>query len=144
MNVTTDFFPPVWTSSTSIGNSVLYLSLYSIYLIAFIILFSRINGRIKILNESAKSKSRNKVIKRNHIIIFAFVLILILVEMINLILRIVGDGLSLNARMKLDNNMQVLTSEYLAIWIVNGFSTLFMYSNFIMLFLIMFVVQMIL
>ncbi|EFC44705.1 predicted protein [Naegleria gruberi] len=137
-------FPPIWGPAASMANSGFYLCLFIIYFICFGLLLSLIRNRIKHQHVSSEKKVGEGIMKRNHIIMFLLAGSMVAIQCINLLIRIVNDILFIRARIIVERGERVSYSHYMAIWVTAGFSSFFMFLNFIMLFVILFFVQMVL
>ena len=130
-------FPPVWGTAASMANSGFYLVLFAIYFICFGLLFRTIRKRV--------DQNRTKqVMKRNHVIMFILAGSMVAIQCINLLIRLVSDILFMEARLIVERGERITFAHYAAMWSLTSISSFFMFLNYIMLFVILFFVQMVL
>ncbi|KAG2374007.1 hypothetical protein C9374_011672 [Naegleria lovaniensis] len=133
-NVTVDYYLPVWAASMSIGNSVLYICCFIIYLLFLAVFIFRVSRR-------NQAQPQQQQLKKNHKILFSLVVIQILIQCLNLSVRIIGDSMAIRMRQIAESGQLVEWNFFLATNILTGLATFFMFTNFITLFVILFFVQ---
>ena len=126
-NVTTSVFLPVWSCALSLSNCIFFLIIFIVYLIALGIFLFRISRKVKLV--------------RNHKVLFVLTIIFVIIQILNLICRLVHDSLQIHARLLSESGQLVEWSLFLAIQVTAGITTFAMYINFISLFEIIFFVQ---
>ena len=127
VNVTSDYFKPLWSSGLTMANSGVFLCLYTIYMIGLVAFLIRVTRKVQL--------------KRNHKILFSMTTIFVLVQIILLIMRIVSDALQIESRILTERKELVGWDLFLAVQIFAGIITFFMLINFVILMVIMFFVQ---
>ena len=126
-NVTLDSYLPVWSNAISISNSVFFLAVYSVYLVCSVAFLIRASRKIKI--------------NANHKKLFALTILFVIIQCINLLVRICYDSVHIRARIIAETGSLVEWSFFVVLQTLGGFTTAAMYINYISLFEILFFVQ---
>ena len=126
-NVTTGAFLPVWSNAISLANCLFFLIVFLVYLIGLGLFLFRISTKIKLV--------------RNHKILFGLTILFVLIQCLNLMCRLVLDSMQMHGRILSESGQLVEWNFFVAIQVMGGVSTFFMYINFISLFEIIFFIQ---
>lgn len=134
VNITSvDYVLPVWVNSVSIGNSTLYLFAYSIFYLSFFTMLYYITIRNKL------------ELKRNAKILFMMVGIFVGIGILNLLSRTMVDIMYINVRIRLEKGETIFDRGYFIAWnFFASVTTFLMFSNYVVLYIIVFYVKMIL
>ena len=127
-NVTQDTFKPVWSSGLTMANSVVFLILFSVLMIALVWFLIRVTRKV--------------TLKRNQKILCTMTGIFVIIQIVLLLSRLVSDSLQIVARLRTEqNNLMIEWELFVAVQVFAGLITYFMLCNFVILIGILFFVQ---
>ncbi|KAG2392006.1 hypothetical protein C9374_013491 [Naegleria lovaniensis] len=129
LNVTAEYFTPLWATSTSISISSIFIICFVLYFIFYFIFLIRMRNR--------------KEFKRNHKILFVLVGVCVTFQFMCLVMSIVYNILNKNARFQLENGANVTWAFFIGLQTALGLNNFFRFTNVVILFVIIYFVQMI-